>query len=93
MDMKTQQDQALQFCIEDFYRSFENAVQRAGGNINTIVRDPANTTMAELVDVLAQNGVRFTYDKYRSIDNVRFTSVPCFAPAPDGMASVCTKRK
>jgi hypothetical protein len=73
------QEDARQFCIEDFYRSFTTAVERAGGSPVAFNRQ---MTLRELAETLAQNGVRFTYDRTRSIDNVSASIVPCFMNPP-----------
>ena len=69
------QDVARQFCIEDFYASLRDAISNAGGSYNVICRDTdiGTVTLSQLADILAANGVRFVYDKIRTIDNVRGT--------------------
>jgi hypothetical protein len=82
-------EEALKFCVEDFYTSLENAITAAGGRL----RIEDEMTIQELAECLAQNGVRFVYDRNRGIDNVGTITVPCFMPAPGGMADPRPRRK
>jgi hypothetical protein len=55
----TERDLAIEHCKEEFFRSLKLACSAAGGApIFT-----ANTTLDEIANRLAQNGIRFTYDK------------------------------
>ncbi len=55
--MITKIDLATEVCRDDFTRSLKCSVNAAGGDINF----PDSTTLKELRDRLAQNGIRFTY--------------------------------
>lgn len=46
--------------IAEFWKSFYVAIEQAGGNIN---RFGPEMTLLEVSEVLAQNGIRFAYDK------------------------------
>ena len=87
--MDINQDQEQRFCIDDFYTSLVKATEEAGGSINAF-RKPEHITLKDLAELLAPNGVRFTFLPTRSVTNVetyqefRFknlgTSVPTVQP-------------
>ena len=45
--------------IAEFWKSFYSSIQLAGGSINNF---GPQTTMLEVSEILAQNGIRFKYD-------------------------------
>ena len=86
---ENQSDEVTKFCIADFYESLVKATEEAGGSVN-VFRRPEHVTLKDLAELLAPNGVRFTFLPTRSITNVetyqafRFknlgTSVPTVRP-------------
>lgn len=55
-----------QECRGDFWCKLEEAMQQAGGGYP--VERLANMKLKEIVDVLAQNGIRMTYDDHWHIN-------------------------
>ena len=63
------QEESARFCIDDFYTSLVKATEEAGGSINAF-RKPEHITLKDLAELLAPNGVRFTFLPRRSVTNV-----------------------
>ena len=63
------QEESVQFCIDDFYTSLVKATEESGGSINAF-RKPEHITLKDLAELLAPNGVRFTFLPTRSVTNV-----------------------
>lgn len=47
----------------DMFNSYIKAIKDAGGNFDFFVDSINKMTVAEMIDLLATNGVRFTFDK------------------------------
>lgn len=90
--MDITQKEAHQFCVEDFYRSLEKATEDAGGSIKAF-REAERFSLKDLAELLAPNGVRFIYNRNRTIGNVSTISIPCFRPASIGTADPIPKKK
>lgn len=71
------QEQARQFCVDDFYKSLKTACEEAGGNFDSVWPPGSRSglTISALANILAQNGVRFVYDRNRDITNVKSKTV------------------
>ena len=57
-------------CRGDFYLTFREALAAAGGNPD-LVNEMANAPLSEIVDVIAQNGLRIVYVPHASITQQR----------------------
>lgn len=62
-------EEIIQLCREDFWRELAKAVAAAGGTPSAIGRWKM-LSLQEVVDILAQNGIRMTYDPAWHFDNI-----------------------
>lgn len=57
---------AKNFCVDDFMKSYKLACDAAGGRSSSI----SDAQLLHLANILAPNGIRFTYAIGRTIENV-----------------------
>jgi hypothetical protein len=62
----TETDLAIECCKEDFFLSLKLSCEQAGGT----VRFTGKTTLDEIANTLAQNGIRFIYCKSLSCTDI-----------------------
>lgn len=60
--MKTAQIARIRVAREEMLESYIDAIREAGGDYRIFLKEASSMSVAEMIDLLAQNGVRFHFD-------------------------------